>query len=61
MPEATRAFAERWGGPVTLQVIPGSEIDDPSAHVIAGDLVSPSQNAPTVAQVTDWLKQTLDL
>ena len=59
--EETRTFADRWGGPVTLQVIPGSQIEDPGAHVIAGYLCSPSQTEPTVAEVTGWLKKTLDL
>ncbi|WP_233270352.1 alpha/beta hydrolase [Chachezhania sediminis] len=57
----TRAFVDRWGGPVTLQAVPGDRIDDPWNHVIAGDLASPNQNAPAVAEITGWLRQVLGL
>jgi alpha-beta hydrolase superfamily lysophospholipase len=52
---ATRAFAARWGGPVTLapQVLPGEGVD-PSAHVIAGDILSPAMTAPVAATILDW-------
>ncbi|SIO04332.1 alpha/beta hydrolase [Vannielia litorea] len=53
---ATRAVAARWGGPVTLLSPELTEADDPSAHVIAGDIVSPGQTAATTAAILDWMK-----
>jgi alpha-beta hydrolase superfamily lysophospholipase len=52
---ATRAAAVRWGGPVTLapQVLPDSGAD-PSAHVIAGDIVSPAMTEPVTRTILDW-------
>ncbi|KZY00658.1 MULTISPECIES: alpha/beta hydrolase [unclassified Sulfitobacter] len=54
-PAATRAIAERWGGPVTIVNPELGPRDDPSAHVIAGDILSPEQTTPTVAGILDWV------
>ena len=54
--ETTRAVSTKWGGPVTLQPrIMGPE-DDPFNHVVAGDILSPSQNAETVTIISDWIR-----
>ena len=55
--EATRAVAARWGGAVTLspQSLPRSGAD-PFAHVIAGDILSPSMTAPVTARIVDWIE-----
>lgn len=52
-PEATLRAMSRWGAPVTLHEVTGAE--DPSQHVIAGDILSPSGNAEVIAIATDWL------
>ena len=54
LPEATRDVAEHWGGPVTVvnpDLGPG---DDPSRHVIAGDILSPGQNDFAVKTMLEW-------
>nr|WP_239025450.1 alpha/beta fold hydrolase [Roseibacterium persicicum] len=55
---ATRAAAARWGGPVTLapQVLPGTGVD-PSAHVIAGDIVSPAMTGPVTDAILGWVAE----
>lgn len=53
--DAVRAVAERWGGPVELQPVTMGAGDDPASHVIAGDILSPGQTAPTVAALSAWI------
>jgi len=53
-PEATRAVAAAWGGPVTLEVLTMGPADDPFSHVIAGDIMSPGQTDRAVATILDW-------
>jgi alpha-beta hydrolase superfamily lysophospholipase len=52
---ATRDVAARWGGPVRLepQTLPEEGVDA-SAHVIAGDIVSPAMTAPVAELILDW-------
>ncbi|MEW9918900.1 alpha/beta hydrolase [Marimonas sp. MJW-29] len=53
-PDLTEATAARWGGPVSIlnpDLGPG---DDPDAHVIAGDIMSPGQTEATVQAILDW-------
>lgn len=52
--QATRAVAARWGGPVTLRAVTVAPTDDAYAHVIAGDIMSPSMTTQAVAAITDW-------
>jgi alpha-beta hydrolase superfamily lysophospholipase len=54
-PEATRLVAEAWGGPVTINVVSVGPGDDPSSHVIAGDIRSPGQTEPAVTGMLAWL------
>ena len=42
-PEATLGVATRWGGKNALVNLTLSPGDDPYAHVIAGDIMSPGQ------------------
>lgn len=51
----TREVAAQWGGPATLDVVTMGPDDDASAHVIAGDIVSPGQNDRTVQSILDWV------
>ncbi|WP_298292461.1 alpha/beta fold hydrolase [uncultured Litoreibacter sp.] len=55
--ETTRAITTKWGGPVTLEPRVMGEGDDPFNHVIAGDILSPSQNTETVDIITTWIKE----
>jgi alpha-beta hydrolase superfamily lysophospholipase len=51
-----RAAADAWGGPVTrLPIAPGPGID-PSAHVIAGDILSPAATGPVAEAITAWAR-----
>jgi alpha-beta hydrolase superfamily lysophospholipase len=51
----TREVAARWGGDVTLgPQVPGPG-DDPFAHVIAGDILSPSLTPGVSALILDWI------
>jgi esterase/lipase len=54
----TRKVIKRWGGPVTVfrpELLPG---DDPDAHVIAGQILSPGATPQVVALMIDWLEQS---
>jgi alpha-beta hydrolase superfamily lysophospholipase len=52
---ATREVAARWGGDVTLAPqVPGPH-DDPFAHVIAGDILSPSLTPAVSTLILDWI------
>ena len=54
--DRTEAVAATWGGPVTiLRVTPGPG-DDPAAHVIAGDIMSPGLTDTVTAAITDWAR-----
>lgn len=55
-PQATHATLARWGGQVDVWHPDLGEGDDPFAHVIAGDIVSPNQTAAVVSQIIDWAK-----
>ncbi|SEK91273.1 Esterase/lipase [Roseivivax marinus] len=54
-PSATQAVAADWGGPVTVEAVtPGPEAD-PSNHVIAGDILSPSLTGPVTERILGWI------
>ncbi|QEW19277.1 Thermostable monoacylglycerol lipase [Marinibacterium anthonyi] len=55
-PEMTHQVANAWGGRVSMEVVRMGPGDDPSSHVIAGDLVSPGQTDAAVAGMLDWLR-----
>ncbi len=55
-PAATRAAAARWGGPVTLWPVAPGPADDPAAHVIAGDILSPGLTDAMVARILEWVR-----
>ncbi|MDV4145430.1 alpha/beta hydrolase [Shimia sp. FJ5] len=52
---ATRAVVDAWGGPVTVQAVQMTEGDDPSSHVIAGDIMSPGQTQDAVTAFVNWI------
>lgn len=58
---AVRDFAEAWGGDATLiPVAVPEDGGDPFNHVIAGDILSPALTDRIVADITDWLRDTLN-
>ena len=55
--DAIRSMAGGWGGPVRLRPVTPGPGDDPAAHVLAGDILSPGLTGPAVAEMTDWLRR----
>lgn len=53
-PVKTHAVMARWGGKVTHHPMVMGPHDDPNAHLVAGDVFSPSQNAGLVSAITNW-------
>lgn len=58
---ATEAVAAAWGGPATVALQQPGPGDDPFAHVIAGDILSPGRTDAVAATMTAWLRATLEL
>ncbi len=54
--DATRATIARWGGPVTEVPAPGGAGTDPSAHVMAGDILSQANTAGATAALVAWAR-----
>ncbi|MEM7439219.1 MAG: alpha/beta fold hydrolase [Pseudomonadota bacterium] len=52
--EKTDAVYGAWGGNKDRLMVTVGPEDDPSSHVIAGDILSPSQNAPTIEAIITW-------
>lgn len=50
----TARMAAAWGGGARLIAPDLGPGDDPYAHVVAGEILSPSQTAPLTAAVVDW-------
>ncbi|MFC6638712.1 hypothetical protein [Sulfitobacter sediminilitoris] len=49
-------LSQNGGGDTTvINPVLGPE-DDPASHIIAGDIMSPSQNDVTVDRMLDWVK-----
>ncbi|QDY69603.1 alpha/beta hydrolase [Qingshengfaniella alkalisoli] len=55
-PKTTRQLAADWGGPHEIVPVVMAEGDDPDAHVLAGDALSPGQTARTVSIITSWAR-----
>ena len=51
----TAEIAKAWGGPATVVRVELGEEDDPSKHVIAGHILSPSQTEPVAIAINDWV------
>ena len=54
-PDISREIAARWGGAARVQAVRIGPGDDPHAHVIAGDILSPGQTEATALGMVDWL------
>lgn len=52
---ATRRIARQWGAPVRLHPVDVGPKDDPFAHVIAGDILSPGMTDRLVGDILDWV------
>ncbi|MDE0590161.1 alpha/beta hydrolase [Halocynthiibacter sp. C4] len=59
-PKRTERVARLWGGKKTVERISGSTVDDPDNHVIAGDIMSPSNTEHCIKSILKWA-ETLDL
>ena len=55
--EVTQRIAAQWGGDVTTVRPELGAGDDPSQHVIAGDIISPGQTARSVVAILEWYGQ----
>ena len=53
---ATRAVAGAWGAEATVQSVTVGPGDDPSHHVIAGDILSPGLTDPLTQRILDWME-----
>ncbi len=51
---ATRQVAKLWGATKEIWEVEIAATDDPSAHVIAGDILSPSMTDPVSQRIVDW-------
>ncbi|SIS68184.1 Lysophospholipase, alpha-beta hydrolase superfamily [Roseivivax lentus] len=49
----TRQVAASWGGPVEIMRVDPA-MTEPSAHLIAGDILSPAMTAPVAERIADW-------
>tara|TARA_Y100001933_G_scaffold230616_1_gene247821 strand:- start:669 stop:1637 length:969 start_codon:yes stop_codon:yes gene_type:complete len=58
-PDLTDRVVEQWGGPVTRLAPDLGPRDDPFAHVITGDILSPGTTPAAVAAMTGWLEEIL--
>lgn len=47
---------DAWGGPTQVELREMQGDDDPFAHVIAGDIMSPGQTEQTIQIITDWAR-----
>ena len=54
-PDISREIAARWGGGARVQAVRPGPGDDPNAHVIAGDILSPDQTKAAALGMVDWL------
>jgi len=49
--------SDLWGGPVTVHNVTMGPGDDPSSHVISGDIMSPGQTETTIKGMLQWLAE----
>ena len=58
-PDLTDSVLARWGGPATRIAPVLTDGDDPLAHVVAGDILSPGNTAPAAEAMIRWIAQIL--
>ena len=54
-PIVTREIIAQWAGPTSMWQPELTDADDPFAHVIAGDIMSPAQTDAAVAEIANWI------
>lgn len=54
---AARRTAARWGAPSDLVPVVMGPDDDPSGHVLAGDILSPKKTAPIAEKIIAWAQR----
>jgi len=59
--KTTYKVASRWGGLNKLVDVKLGPNDDPSSHVLAGDILSPGKTQELTEQTVSWLRETLEL
>lgn len=52
---ASARVAAQWGGDATVLTVTPGPNDDPDAHVIAGEALSPDLTGELVPAITDWI------
>jgi len=55
-PDIIAPVLDNWGGPVTWEKRTMQAGDDPFAHVIAGEIMSPGQTEPVIAAILAWAR-----
>lgn len=55
--DASRKVAAAWGGGAHVHAVATAAGDDPFAHVIAGDILSPAGTAPAVETIAGWIAE----
>ncbi len=58
-PDLTDSVLARWGGPATRIAPILTEGDDPFAHVVAGDILSPGSTAAAAKAVIAWIEKSI--
>lgn len=53
--DAIRRTASLWGGPTETWEVELGDADDPSSHVLAGDILSPSMTEPVTEKILSWI------
>jgi alpha-beta hydrolase superfamily lysophospholipase len=55
--QTSRRIAAAWGAPSRLVPVPMGPGDDPTGHVLAGDILSPSKTEPVTERLIAWARQ----
>ena len=55
-PDITAMIEARWGGETTRETPMLTETDDPFAHVVAGDIMSPGNTEAATQAILGWIK-----
>ena len=58
-PDLTDGVLARWGGPATRIAPSLAGGDDPDAHVVAGDIMSPGNTGPAAEAMIDWIERVI--
>jgi esterase/lipase len=59
-PDRISPVVSRWGGPTQVEMRSLSPGDDPYMHILAGDILSPSQTDAVTEVIASWARGLLD-